>query len=116
KEAGRVRPSRTGLVVVMCAAEVLTMLGFSAFAALLPFFRDLWGLSDTEAGWISGIFFAGYTASVPVLVSLTDRIDPKRIWLFCGVLTVVANFGFAYLTNGFWSAMLFRALAGVGLA
>ncbi|MFN4087446.1 MAG: MFS transporter [Alphaproteobacteria bacterium] len=110
------RLSARGLVFAMCAAEVLAMLGFSAFPALLPFFRELWGLSNTEAGWISGVFFAGYTAAVPVLVTLTDRVDPKRIWLFSAVVTVVAYLGFALLADGFWSAMLFQALAGVGLA
>ncbi len=104
------------LIAAMCVAEVLTMLGFSSFAALLPDFQALWRLSNTEAGWIGGIFFAGYTAAVPVLVALTDRVDPKRIWLFSALITMVAAFGFAFLADGFWIAMLFRALAGIGLA
>lgn len=110
------RLSPAWFVTAMCGAEILTMLGFSAFAALLPEFRELWSLSNTEAGWISGIFFAGYTLAVPVLVSLTDRVDPKRIYLFSGVVTVAATLGFAFMADGFWSAMLFRFLAGVGLA
>ena len=104
------------LVTMMCVAEVLTMLGFSSFAALLPLFRDLWQLSNTEAGWISGIFFGGYTAAVPILVSLTDRVDPRRIWLLCAGLAAFACLGFALFAEGFWTAMLFQALAGMALA
>ena len=42
------------LTVVLCAAEVLTMLGFSVFAVLLAPLRDLWGLSNAQAGLVGG--------------------------------------------------------------
>ena len=92
------------------------MLGFSSFAALLPQFQALWGLNNTDAGWIGGVFFAGYTVAVPALVSLTDRVDPKRIYLSCAALTAIAGLGFAVSAEGFWTAVLFRGLAGIGLA
>ncbi len=104
------------LIAAMCVAEILTMLGFSSVAALLPDFMERWSWSNTEAGWVGSSLFIGYTAAVPVLVALTDRLDPKKIWLFCSVVTVIAAFGFAFLVDGFWSAMLFRFLAGIGLA
>lgn len=100
----------------MCVAEILTMLGFSSVAALLPDFIERWQWSNTEAGWIGSIFFVGYTAAVPVLVTLTDRVDPKKIWLVSAVITVAAALGFAFAVDGFWSALLFRGLAGIGLA
>jgi MFS family permease len=104
------------LIFLMCLAEVVGMAGFAAFPALLPTFLDEWKLSNTAAGWISGIFFAGYVGLVPVLVSLTDRLDPRRIYLASMVLTVAAALGFALLAEGFWSALVFRVLAGIGLA
>ena len=33
-------------------------------------------ISQDVAGWITGLFYAAYTLSVPILVTLTDRIDP----------------------------------------
>jgi MFS family permease len=104
------------LVAALCVAEVLGMAGFSSFAALLPFFTREWALSNTEAGWIGGIYYAGYTAAVPVLVSLTDRADPRRIYLLSTALGGAANLAFALAADGFWSAMILRAVAGVGLA
>lgn len=92
------------------------MLGFSAYPVLLAFLRDAWGLTNTGAGWIGGSFFAGYTLAVPVLVTLTDRIDPRRIWIAGALLAIVGNAGFAALADGFWPAVLFQALAGAGLA
>lgn len=104
------------LVAAMCTAEVLGMLGTSTFAALLPTFIADWQLTNTQAGWISAIFLGGYAVAVPVLVSLTDRVDPRRIYLTCTALGGMAALGFALFAEGFWTAMLFRALAGISLA
>ena len=109
--------SRTlSLVATLCAAQVAGMAGFAAFPALVPTFQAEWGLSNTEAGWISGIYYAGYLSGVPVLVSLTDRVDPRRIYLISMALTGLVTLGFALFAEGFWTALAFRALAGVGLA
>ncbi len=103
-------------VLVMCLAEGLGMLSFSSFQALIPTFRAEWGISNSEAGWISGIYFAGYVVAVPVLSSLTDRIDPRRVLFGSLALGALASLGFALLAEGPWSALCFRALQGVGLA
>ena len=92
------------------------MLGVMSFPALLPGFITEWQLTNTEAGWINGVYFLGYLTAVPVLVSLTDRVSPRNIYYLCLGLTAVSSAGFAFLTDGFWSAMLFRCVAGVGLA
>jgi MFS family permease len=110
-------PRRTGgIIIALCIAEIFGMAGFSSFAALLPGFSHDWGLSNTEAGWIGGIYYAGYTAAVPVLVTLTDRIDPRRIYLLSTAIGGIACLAFALLAEGFWSALILRALAGAGLA
>lgn len=104
------------LVFAMCVAEMFSMLSFSSFQALVETFKGEWVLSNTDAGWISGIYFAGYVAGVPFLSSLTDRVDPKRVMLFALIIGGLASLGFAIYADGFWSAMLFRCLQGVGLA
>ena len=97
--------SRTlSLVATLCAAQVAGMAGFAAFPALVPTFQAEWGLSNTEAGWISGIYYAGYLSGVPVLVSLTDRVDPRRIYLISMGLTGLVTLGFALFAEGFWTA------------
>lgn len=103
-------------VIAMCLAEVLGMLSFGTFQALIPTFQSAWGLSNTDAGWISGIYFAGYVGAVPVLSSLSDRIDPKKIMLASLALGGAASLAFALFTEGFWTAFVLRALHGVGLA
>ena len=104
------------LTLIFCLAEVCSMTGFASFAALLPGFVSEWALSGTQAGWINGVFFAGYVAAVPLLVSLTDRRDPRHVYLAAAALTAFSSLGFALFADGFWAALVFRALAGVGLA
>ncbi|MGY8959844.1 MAG: MFS transporter, partial [Alphaproteobacteria bacterium] len=70
------------VVALVCIAQTLAQIGAYSVPALLPSLMRDWSLSNTEAGWIVGMFYAGYTLSAPVLVSLTDRIDPKRVYLF----------------------------------
>jgi len=106
----------TVLIGLMCVAQVLLVMNLSIFATLLPDYRELWQLNNTEAGWISAMLFAGYTVAVPFLVSLTDRKDPKKIYLLSASFSAVASFGFALFAQGLWSALFFHAMIGVGLA
>jgi MFS family permease len=97
-------------------AEVLTMVGVFSFPSLLPGFMAQWSLSNTEAGWISGVVFAGYAVAVPILTALTDRMDAKRVYVFGALIAAVSAAGFALTAQGFWSALAWRALSGIGLA
>ncbi|MHB8764871.1 MAG: MFS transporter, partial [Deferrisomatales bacterium] len=114
----RWRPERPAgaVVAALCLAEVLTMMGTFAFPALLPRFVGEWGLSNTQAGWLGGAYFGGYTLAVPVLASLTDRVDGRRVYLASAAVSGLAALGFAWLAAGFWSALGLRVLAGLGLA
>jgi MFS family permease len=58
------------------------MAGFISFPALQPEFQRLWTLSDSEAEFISGIYFAGYVIAVPLVSGLTDRLVSAALWRF----------------------------------
>ncbi len=104
------------LVAVVCAAQIFVQIGAGFWPALLPQMMQLWQLSNSEAGWITAIFFGTYMVSVPVLVTLTDRVDAKRIYLFGVGCTVAGHLLFGLFADGFWSALATRALAGIGWA
>ena len=92
------------------------MLGFSTYAALLPELRDAWSLSNSQAGAVGGMFFAGYVATVSLFTALTDRIDARRVYLGGGVLAAGASAGFGLAASGFLSAALFQVILGAGIA
>ncbi|MCC8430635.1 MFS transporter [Reyranella aquatilis] len=104
------------LVAVVCAAQIFVQIGAGFWPALLPQMMQRWSLSNSEAGWITAIFFGAYMVSVPVLVTLTDRIDAKKVYLFGVACTVAGHLMFGLFADGFWSAFATRALAGLGWA
>lgn len=104
------------VIAWMCAAHVASMTGFSTYATLLPQLQADWGLNNSQAGFISGAFFAGYMAAVPVLTSLTDRIDARRIYLGSTVVVMVSLVAMGWLGGGLVTASLFQLLAGAGIA
>src|SRR5438034_8124337 len=103
------------LAAVLCVAEVLTMTGVSTYVALLPVLRADWRTTNTLAGAISGAFFAGYMVAVPVLVSLTDRMAARRIYV-CGCAALAAGSVAFAAAPGPAGGMLAQALLGAGLA
>ena len=105
-----------GFVVAMVTAQILTQIGAFTLPALLPEMMGRWSLSATEAGWLIGVFFAAYVPAVPVLLSLTDRLPARRIYLVGTGATALAHLGFAFFAGGFWGGLFFRALAGIGWA
>ena len=104
------------LVIMICVAQVLVQIGAFFWPALLPDMMPLWSLSNSEAGWITAIFYGAYMLSVPVLVTLTDRLDPKSVYLFGVGTMIIGHLAFGIYAEGFWSAMATRALTGVGWA
>ena len=121
-ETGPTRPgalatlSPAALVSVVCAAQICAQLGAYTFPALLPDFMDRWSLDNSQAGTITATYYAGYTCAVPILVTLTDRIDPKRVYLFGVACTVISHLAFGFLADGFVGAAICRTLTGIGWA
>lgn len=104
-----------GMTVTMCVAEAFSMSGFAAYTTLLPQFQREWSLSNSEAGLIGGIVFAGYMTAVPVLTALTDRIDSRRIYLAACMLSAFGALCFFLFAQGMWTALLCQILIGAGL-
>jgi MFS family permease len=62
------------------------------------------------------MFFGGYMAAVPVLSSLTDRVDARRVYVFACAMAAAGSMGFALFADGVISAIFFHTLIGAGLA
>jgi hypothetical protein len=102
--------------VLLALGLMANLAPIATFAAVMPEITPAWRLSASEAGWISGIYFAGYAAAVPILASLTDRSDGR--WVFAGssLVGAGASLAFAGYADGFWMALVLRFLSGVALA
>ena len=99
----------------LCAIQIAGMLGFAIAPALLPAFVAHWSLTNTQGGIFAGALLAGYMCAVPVLVSLTDRVDARRVYVASAAVTGLSLGAFAFLADGFLSGVAFQFLAGAGL-
>ncbi|MFB3076893.1 MAG: nitrate/nitrite transporter [Lysobacterales bacterium] len=104
------------IIAAMFVANVSGMTSMVSFPTLVAVFQSAWDLNNTEAGWISGVYFAGYVVAVPVLTGLTDRIDPRKIIIASMILGVIATGAFALWASGFWTATFWRFLQGASFA
>jgi predicted MFS family arabinose efflux permease len=105
------------LVVLMAVAQVGSLLPHVVVPAVMPsHLIPEWGLSYSEAGLMAASYAAGYMLAVPVLTTLTDRIDARWILFWGSIASGVATVLFGVLANGLVSAIVLWALAGVGFA
>jgi len=104
------------VICTMCLGIILALTCYANFPALQPEFEIMWALSKMESGLIFGIFYGGVLAGTPLLSPLADRFDPRRVWMVSAGMMAFNIFCFAFLAQGFWTALLFRGLTGMGLA
>lgn len=108
--------SATAATASLSFCLVANLISLMTFPAVLPAVSADWGLSASEAGWIGGIYFAGYASAVLFLVGATDRVDGRWIVIGSSLLGAGASFAFAGLADGFWPALAIRFLGGIALA
>lgn len=110
----RLKPS--SYTPLMLMAQTCALLGFACYAVVLTTLQDEWHLSNLQSGLIASAFFFGYMLMVPLATALTDRIDAKKVYLVGGLSATCGLLGMSLFAYNFWTASIFMALNGVGLA
>jgi MFS family permease len=100
----------------MLMAQTCALLGFACYAAVLTSLQEEWQLSNLQAGLIASAFFFGYMLMVPLSTALTDRVDAKKVYIVGGLLASCGLLGMSLFAYNFWTALIFMALNGAGLA
>ena len=85
-------------------------------STLAAFLIPEWHLSGAQAGLLAGSGAAGYMCAVPVLATLTDRIDARKILIAGSAVSALGTLLFGLFATGLWSGAFFNAIAGVGFA
>lgn len=105
------------LILAMCIGQVGNLLPHVALpATMAQHLMPAWGLSGADAGLMAASYAFGYMLAVPVLTTLTDRIDARGILFAGSAVSGAATIGLGLFADGMVSAMLFWALAGIGFA
>jgi MFS family permease len=103
-------------IAVLTFGLMANLAPMATFAAVMPEITDAWGLTASQAGWIGGVYFGGYAASVPLLASATDKIDARWVFVGSSLLGALASVIFGSIAHGFWMALVLRFLSGAALA
>jgi MFS family permease len=112
-----VRLTGAPLVIAMCFGQVGNLLPHVAVPAVMAqHLMPLWKLNGSEAGLMASAFAFGYMLAVPVLTTLTDRIDARGILLVGSTVSALATLVFGAAANGLWSATAIWGIAGIGFA
>ncbi len=100
----------------LSATQAGAVLVFMSFAGALPLLQEDWQLSNTQAGAIQAAGQIGYLLAVLVSSSLTDYVTAKQLIVGGALWAGISNLAFAGFAHDMTSAMIFRALVGMGVA
>jgi len=101
----------------MCVGQLGSLLPHVVVPSILAaFLIPEWHLTGAQAGLLAGSGAAGYMLTVPVLATLTDRIDARKILIAGSALSALGTLLFGLFASGLWSGACFNAIAGVGFA
>ena len=105
------------LVAVMCVAQLGSLLPHVTLPSVMPgFLIAEWNLSYAQGGLMAASYAAGYMLAVPVLTTLTDRIDARWILFWGSLVSGAGTVLFGLFANDLPSAIFFAILAGIGFA
>jgi MFS family permease len=105
-----------GYTPLMLIAQTCALLGFACYAVVLTTLQEEWQLSNLQSGLIASAFFFGYMLAVPLATALTDRVDARKVYLIGGLSATFGLLGMAFFASNFWTALIFMAINGAGLA
>jgi predicted MFS family arabinose efflux permease len=109
--------SGRGLVLAMCIGQVGNLLPHVVVPAVMAqHLMPLWGLGAAEAGLMASAHAFGYMLAVPVLTTLTDRMDARGILFVGSAVSGLATIAFGLFAEGLVSAIAIWGLAGIGFA
>jgi predicted MFS family arabinose efflux permease len=115
--SSKMRLTGRPLVIAMCFGQLGNLLPHVTVPAIMAqSLMPLWGLSATEAGIMASALAFGYMLAVPVLTTLTDRIDARLILAAGSALSGLATIGFGIFAGSLLSATLIWGVAGIGFA
>ncbi len=105
-------------LALLALAELLCMsLWFSA-SAVVPAISGEWGLSESQAGWLTLSVQLGFVAGTlsSALLNLPDVLSARRLFAASALCGAIVNAAFALAAESFGTGVALRFLTGLFLA
>lgn len=100
-------------LILLCASRLSFGFIFMAYTGSLSVLMGAWSMSAGQAGLIHSGWYAGYLVSLFIAGILSDRFGAKRTFIGMSVTACISAVLFATFADGFVSALLLYALAGL---
>lgn len=110
-------PPRRVLWIIVAAQFACTSPWFAVNAVMADLTRSL-GIAPSSVGTLTSAVQVGFIAGTLVfaLLAISDRIEPRRVFLACALAAAGLTLGAALLAPGFGTLLVLRALTGFALA
>lgn len=108
--------SATWMTMLFTFILVANLAPLMTVPTVLPSITTHLHLTAGQAGWIGGIYFAGYALAAPLLASAVDRGDGRRVLAASSLLGGISCLLFAVCATGFWTALSLRFASGVAIS
>jgi MFS family permease len=100
-------------LVQLCLSRTAFALIFTTYAAALPVLRNDWNMSASQAGMVQSAWHIGFLVSLFAVGFAADRVGAKRTFLAGSILAAASALLFAFLADGFASALVLYGLTGL---
>ena len=109
--------ARWRMLALLAAAELLGMSVWFAGAAIAPQLRQAWGLSASQAGWLTSVVQLGFVAgtATAALLNLADVLPSRAYFAASAALAAIANAALL-MVHDYRAALGCRFLTGLFLA
>jgi MFS family permease len=110
-------PARWRTLALLAVAELLGMALWFAASAVSAQYRALWGLTASEAGWLTTSVNLGFVlgTAASALLNLADVVPARRLFALAAVAGAAVN-ALVLTSDGYATALFWRICTGVCLA
>ena len=99
---------------VICIAQLMETIAQGSYSPIISILMKEWSLTAANAGLIASAYQAGYVFAVIPFGFLSDKFNARKIYAICAIETGLAGIAFAFLAHNFPSAVILRAIIGIG--
>ena len=111
-------PSKRASILVLILCEIMVLPLWFSTAAVIPEMARESGRMPGDLAWLSTAVQLGFGLGAIgyALFGLTDRFDPRRVFLVSALIAAGANLALLAVPIGGWAAIGLRALTGAAIA
>lgn len=105
------------IFIISLAQFLGVSLWFSANGVAFDLMQE-WDISVSDVGWLTNAVQAGFILGTFILAffRLADHFRPNHIFVISALMGALFNFCFAWISEGLYTALIFRFLVGLSLA